>query len=65
MQHDPQLRAAARAAYEEYYLLRSALPFEQAEVKRTPAYVAAVESALEDQASVAEAVASQQQMRLI
>ena len=65
MQHDMQLRAAARVRYDEAHLLASPVPFELAERKRTPDWLRAVAEAQEDQAAVAEAMAAMAQMRLL
>lgn len=65
MQHDMQLRAAARVRYDEAHLLASPIPFELAERTRAPSWRRAVEEAQEDQAAVAEAMAAMAQISLL
>ncbi|WP_420893882.1 hypothetical protein [Sphingomonas sanguinis] len=56
MQHDPRLRAAARAIYDACYPTEewSLLPFEQAERYATTEYRQAVDGALAARACLAE-----------
>jgi hypothetical protein len=65
VQHNMQLRAAARVRYDEAHLLASPVPFELAERTRAPSWLRAVEEAQEDRAAVAEAMAAMVQMRLL
>jgi hypothetical protein len=64
VQHDMQLRAAARVLYDEEHVLASPVPFEAAERLRSRAWRAAVEAAIEDRASMADTIASMAQMPL-
>ncbi len=65
MQRDEQLRADARAYYNDQRLWQDMPPFDQAERLVTPAYARAVEVALQDRDRVAEIEFARLQLALI
>lgn len=65
MQHDLQLRAAARVHYDEDHFLGSPVPFETAERMRSRAWRDAVEAAIADRDAVADVMVSMAQMSLV
>jgi hypothetical protein len=64
MQHDLQLRAAARAHYTHAYPL-GPLRFDDAEQQRTQAYLSAVEAAQHESAEIDAMLLAQRQLELI
>ena len=64
MQHDAQLRADARVAYEKIRLWEDQPPFEDAERLGLPLYRDAVVIAMEDRALDREVAAIENQLRL-
>jgi hypothetical protein len=65
MQHDLQMRAAARAYYRDRHIWADQPSFEEAERRRTKAYLEAIAEAQADMASICEMDITRQQMVLI
>lgn len=64
VQHDLQLRAAVRAHY-AYAHPFGPVRFEDAEARRTPAYLRAVEAAQEEGVEIEDLLARDRQMELL
>lgn len=64
VQHDLQLRAAVRAHY-AYAHPFGPERFEDAEAKRTPSYLRAVEAALEENVEIEDLLNRDRQMELL
>jgi hypothetical protein len=65
MQRDEQLRADARAYYNDQRLYADVPPFEAAERLRTPTYLDAVQIAQQDRLGVEELELGRHQLALI
>lgn len=64
MQHDLQLRAAARASYRVRHIWADQPTFEEAERLKTPTYLEAVAEAQADLAAILECAAESRQLSL-